>query len=89
MNGVSDTSIDLVGTIMLVATKAAALVVFKTGASAFNKGIIIHAIGGVILSQSVATKDQLTEVCSDWHTDHSKHHQGPEDPQPVAEDHSR
>jgi hypothetical protein len=62
VNGVSDTSSDAVGTITLVSTKNAKKVVFITGASAFNKGIVVQAMGGVMLSASVTTKNLQTVV---------------------------
>ena len=60
LNGVTDTSSDAVGTITLVATKDATIIQFKTGASAFNKGIVMQAMGGVVLSASVTTKNLQT-----------------------------
>jgi hypothetical protein len=56
---VTDTSSDNVGTITLVATKAAAIVLFKSGASKFNKGIIVQAKAGIVMSMDVTT--QLSE----------------------------
>jgi hypothetical protein len=62
VNGVSAASSDNVGTITLVATKAAKVVSFITGASKFNKGIIVQSMGGIILSQSVSTQVDPTAL---------------------------
>jgi hypothetical protein len=62
LNGVTDGNSDAVGTIMLVATKASTLVVFKTGASLFEKGIVVDAAGGVMLSESVSTQTSATFI---------------------------
>jgi hypothetical protein len=56
VSNVSDANSDSVGTITLVATQLAKKVIFHTQASSFNRGIVVQAKGGVILSQSVTTK---------------------------------
>jgi hypothetical protein len=60
VKGVTDASSDSVGTVTLIATNDLKKVVFLEAASKFNKGIIIQAIGGVVLSDSLTT--QLSET---------------------------
>jgi hypothetical protein len=62
INGVTDSSSDSVGTLTIVATKTSRTVLFSSYASVFNKGIIVQASGGVILSQSVTTRAGATVV---------------------------
>ena len=62
VEGVADTSSGAVSTISLVATKAGKSVVFLGTASAFNKGIVVQAMGGVVLSESVTTKNWPTLI---------------------------
>jgi len=50
VNGVTDGNSDSVGTLSLVATKSSATILFKTGASVFDKGIIMQANGGIVMS---------------------------------------
>ena len=54
MDAVTNANSGTVGTLTLVATRAASSVVFKGGINSFNKGITIDAMGGVVLSESVA-----------------------------------
>jgi hypothetical protein len=58
VDGISDGSSDKIATLTLIATKHTQLVTFKTTASSFNKGIVLQAMGGVVLSESVTTKNQ-------------------------------
>jgi hypothetical protein len=60
VRGVTDANSDAVATITLIATQATTNVVFLTTASKFNKGIVVQAAGGVILSESLTT--QLSET---------------------------
>ena len=60
--GMTDANTDAVGTITLVATKPLKEVSFVTSNSAFNKGIVVQAMGGVVLSESVSTKNWPTLI---------------------------
>jgi len=60
VDGVQDASTRTIGTFNLVAMKHARSVSFVTSASAFNKGITVQAMSGVILSESVTTKNSQT-----------------------------
>ena len=60
VSGITDTSSDSVATITLLATKHAALVQFDTAASVFNKGILVQAMGGVVVSTDVTTTSSQT-----------------------------
>ena len=62
VKGVTDGSSDSVGTITLVAMKDGTAVAFLGTASAFNKGIVVQAMGGVVLSESVTTKNWPTLI---------------------------
>ena len=62
VKGVTDGSSDSVGTITLVAMKDGTAVAFLGTASAFNKGIVVQAMGGVLLSESVTTKNWPTLI---------------------------
>jgi hypothetical protein len=55
--GVTDGSSDQLGFIQFLATKDTMKVVFENSASTFNKGLTIQAIGGIVLSESVTTKN--------------------------------
>jgi hypothetical protein len=57
-DGITDGSSDAIATLTLIATKHTRLITFKTGASSFNKGVVLQAMGGVVLSESVTTKQQ-------------------------------
>ena len=71
LNGVTDTSSDAVGTITLVATKDATIIQFKTGASAFNKGIVMQAMGGVSVVSKCDNKEPADSIiCRHRHTDY-------------------
>jgi hypothetical protein len=67
VKGVTDGSSDSVGTIILVATKAATAIAFLNTASAFNKGIVLQAMGGVVLSESITSRGQLLSIVSQAH----------------------
>ena len=61
-DGISDSNSDTVGTITLLATKQSKLVTFKTTASSFNAGIVVQSLGGIIMSESVTTKNDSTDL---------------------------
>ena len=56
VNGVSEASTDMLGTILLLASKADKTIAFIDNPTSFDKGIFAHAAGGMILSTSVSTK---------------------------------
>jgi len=56
LNGATEAETDTIGTFTLIATKASSTVNFNPAASTFNKGIVVQAIGGVVVSTSVTTK---------------------------------
>jgi hypothetical protein len=56
VDGITDSNSDAFGTLTLLTTKHTKLVTFKTGASSFNKGITVQAMGGIVLSESVTTR---------------------------------
>jgi hypothetical protein len=56
VDGVTDGNSDAIATLTLIATKANQLITFTATASEFNKGIIVQAMKGIILSESVTTK---------------------------------
>ena len=66
VDGITDGNSDTVGTLTLVSTRAGSpstyegQVVFRTGASYFNKGITILAGAGILMDQSVTTKASPT-----------------------------
>jgi hypothetical protein len=62
VDGVTDTNSDTFSTLMLHATKAPSVVLFDNSATSFNKGIVVQAVGGVILSESVTTKSTGTRI---------------------------
>jgi hypothetical protein len=62
VKGVLDGSSDSVGTITLVATKDARAIAFVSSSSEFNKGIVVQAMDGVVLSESVTTKNWPTLI---------------------------
>jgi hypothetical protein len=49
----------MLGVIVLDATKSTRLVAFEADASSFNKGITIQAMGGVVISETVTTKNSV------------------------------
>ena len=62
VDGIKDSSSDEVATIVLVATKQAKTIMFTTGASEFNKGIVLQAMGGIVFSESVTTRASTTTM---------------------------
>jgi hypothetical protein len=56
VHGLTDANTDAIATLRLVATKPAKLVVFDGAGSSFNKGVVVQAAGGVVLSESFASK---------------------------------
>jgi len=60
VDGTTDGNSDTIGTLSLVANSAAVLVSFATTASSFNKGIIVQAMGGITLLESVTTRAGAT-----------------------------
>ena len=57
VNGVTNQDSDALGRLTLVANQPSKTVLFTGASSDFNKGITIQAMGGIILSQSVTTKN--------------------------------
>jgi hypothetical protein len=62
VDALTDGSTDKLGTITLLATKQSKLVVFEPGHSTFNKGIVVQAMGGVVLSSSLTTTSSPTVI---------------------------
>lgn len=56
VSGVSSAGTAQIGTLALVATKSGNTVTFKTSASSFNKGIMVQAASGIVVSESVSTE---------------------------------
>jgi hypothetical protein len=56
VTGITDANSDDIGTLSLVATKAAATVQFVTTPSSFQKGLQVHAHAGVTVAASVTSK---------------------------------
>ena len=52
VSGVSSAGTAQIGTLALVATKSGNTVTFKTSASSFNKGIMVQAASGIVVSES-------------------------------------
>ena len=55
VNGVTDGSSDKIGTLTMMATAPDMLVFFNETASYFNKGIVVQAMGGVLMNASATT----------------------------------
>ena len=51
-----------IGTVTLIATKASKTVEFRGSASGFDKGLIVQAAGGAVLSQSVTTYKNVSST---------------------------
>jgi len=60
VGGITDSSTDTLATLTLVASRSGGQVVFNHSASSFNKGIVVEAASGIVLSQSVTTKGSTT-----------------------------
>jgi hypothetical protein len=60
VNGIQDSSTKTIGILVLVATKASRSVTFESNPSAFNKGITVQAIGGIVFSESMTSKNSQT-----------------------------
>ena len=56
VDGITDENSDFIGTLTLIATKAGMQVRFNDTESAFNKGIVVQAMGGVQIVENVASK---------------------------------
>jgi hypothetical protein len=66
VDGISDSSTDRIGRLTLKAMHtdptAGTQIVFDTTSTQFNKGVTLQAEGGVIMSQSVTTKNLATTI---------------------------
>lgn len=60
VDGVTDGNSDSIATLTLITTQPAREVTFETGASSFNKGMTVQAVGGAIMTESVSTKNWPT-----------------------------
>ena len=57
-----DQSSDAIATLTLLATKQAKLVQFVSAPASFNKGVIVQAKGGIVMSDSVTSKASSTDL---------------------------
>ena len=62
VNGIDDASSDQIGTLTLLSTRSADMINFVSFASSFNKGIVLNGSNGVVLSQSVTTKNKPVAI---------------------------
>jgi hypothetical protein len=60
VSGITTENSDTIGTVTLITTQRHKQVSFEVLASSFNKGIVVQAMGGVVLSQSLTTKSCAT-----------------------------
>jgi len=60
INGVQDSSTSTIATLTLVATKHQRFVKFASTVSSFNKGIVVQAMSGIVVEESVTTKNTAT-----------------------------